>query len=391
MPGPYGITQTGFNSPTFEEIQAELRAACRAELGATIDVSPESVLGQFIDIVADREVDLWQLAGAIIASAFPESATGLMLQRVAALTRTLPKPPTYTQVTQTLTGTPGTVINNPRVAIPGVPDAVFAHAGTITLDGGGSASALFVAVNAGPISAPSGTVTQIDTPVAGWTSTTNPLDQSQLGTRLETDPEFRLRRVREIRAQGGAAFEAMRAALLKVANVQDVFVFENTTQGTVDTIPPNTFEVVVRGGTDADIAETIYRQKPLAIGSHGTTSTTTPNSQGDSVAIKFTRPTLLNVYMTIDVVVDARAPSNVATLIAAAVVARGDLMLRTGSPVVGQQFTPTVFGVSAGVHDVALPKIGTAPGPVSTATLTPTRRQIADLDTSRVVVNVTRI
>lgn len=391
MPAPYGVTLAGFNAPTFEEVKAEIVARARQELGDSIDLSSESILIELIDIFTDREVDLWQAMGGVLAGAFPGSAEGALLDLNLALTGSGPKPPTKTLVDILITGTPGTSIVNPRVSIPDAPAAVFGYTGTVLIPGGGTILVEFEALDFGPLEAFAGTVTKIDTPVGGWTSAVNPNDQKFLGSSAETAAEKRLRRLREIRAQGGAAWEAILAAVSEVTGVQDVYVFENEADATVDTIPPHAVEVVVRGGTDAAIAAAIFRSKGSGIGSHGSTSIGVVDSQGGSHTIKFTRPTLLAVYLVFDVTVDARAPSNIVDLIKQAVATWGDANLQTGERLVGQQMIPIVFGTSVGVYDVPPPKIGLAPNPVSTANLLPTKRQIVDLDTSRIVVNLTRI
>ena len=95
--------------------------------------------------------------------------------------------------------------------------------------------------------------------------------------------------------------------------------------------------------------------------------------------------------MTVDVTVNASAPQTIVDLVAAAIVSYGDLNLTVGSPLIAQALVPSVFAAAPGVVDVSVPKIGTAPAPTLSTTITPTRRQIIDLDTSRVVVNLTRI
>jgi uncharacterized phage protein gp47/JayE len=262
-----------------------------------------------------------------------------------------------------------------------------------TIGGGGTVSAEFIAIASGPVVAPAGTLTTIETPVSGWASATNPLDQFYLGTNTETDAELRLRREQSLRALGGGSVDAIQAAIFEVLNVSDVYVFANETDATdANGLPPHSFECVVNGGLDADIAAKIFAVKPAGIATYGTTTSSVADSVGTSHTIKFSRPTVLNVYVTIDVIAyRATAPSNLASLISAAVVAFGDLNYNVGSPVIAAALVPTVFGSSVGIRDVPSVKIGTAPSPTLSTTITPTNRQIADLDTSRVVVNVTLI
>ncbi len=395
MPAPYGVTPTGYNAKTLEEIQADLEAATREELGATIDLNPEtSAIAQSIGILADRLADVHQLGQAIYASAFPASSEGVSLDQNAALTGTLRAPATYSQVSVTFTGTPGTTIPaGTKVSNPSVPDSQFVTSGPFNIPGGGSVGTSLNAVQPGPIYALAGTITQIDTPVSGLASVNNPSDQDILGTNAELDPGLRLRQQAGLRAQGKAAFEAIRAALLDseiTPGVSDAFVFENEGDSTVDTIPPHAFEAIVLGATDAAVAATIFAYKPAGIGSHGDTTVAVLDSQGTSHDIKFTRPTVLEIWVTVIVTANANAPANIADLIKEAVAAYGDLNYRTGSPVIAQALVPSVFALP-GIVDCTAPLIDTAPNPSLSTTIQPTRRLIAELDTSRIGVFVTRI
>src|SRR5262249_36114068 len=82
------------------------------------------------------------------------------------------------------------------------------------------------AVDTGPLPAPAGTLTVIDTPVAGLSSVTNAAD-AILGRNQETDSELRIRREEELRAAGKGTVDAIRALLLEVLNVVQAKVLQN--------------------------------------------------------------------------------------------------------------------------------------------------------------------
>lgn len=85
----------------------------------------------------------------------------------------------------------------------------------------------FLAQSYGPIPVPANTLTEILTPVAGWTSLTN-FQAGITGRNQETDEELRIRRARSLRVTGTATVEAIIARLLQeVPGVTSVLVFEN--------------------------------------------------------------------------------------------------------------------------------------------------------------------
>lgn len=392
-----GITAQGWVNKTLPEIKLELEAAFRGVFGNSIALHPESVFGQLIGIFADRLADAWQAAGGVYNASFRNGAGGVALDNIGALIGSARLPATYTYVTVNLQVDggveflPGTVV----LSVAGVGTKFtndvtfgdpFGTPGDVDLW-----TVRFRAVDTGPKTAPAGTLTVIDTPLPGIVSATNPLDQYQLGTNIETDSAYRFRQESELAGLGTVSARAIRANVLQVASVSDVFVFENDTDSTDPSgVPPHSVEVVAEGGADGSIAQAIYNSKPVGIGTHGTTTSAATDASGNSKVVKFSRPTLLNAWVTIEnVKVDStKFPTNGIDQIKAAVVSYGDAYIRTGNPLIASKLVDLVFNVP-GVLDVpGLPKIGTAASPTLSTTIVPTNRQRVDLDTSRTVVTV---
>lgn len=87
----------------------------------------------------------------------------------------------------------------------------------------------FLAQEFGVIPAPANSLNTILTPIAGWTSITNP-EAGVTGSDRETDAELRIRRLNSLRLLGAATVEAIRARLLQeVPGVSSVTIFENVT------------------------------------------------------------------------------------------------------------------------------------------------------------------
>ncbi len=387
-----GLDSSGYTTKTTEAIKADLESGFRAVFGAAISVIAQSVFGQLIGIVADRLSELWQLGLAIYTGSFREGATGVQLDNIGALTGTYRRAASYTTVSLTLTGTNGTVITAGRLVKQAATGVQF------TNDVGGTFSGTslvleFRAFDTGPITAVAGTVDTIVTPVSGWTSVTNPLDHDALGADIESDAAYRLRQVAELRGQGASTVAAIRAKVSALTGVTDCFVFENVGDVTdANGLPPHTFETVVDGGTDADIAKVVSDNKPVGIGTYGSTATATTDANGFAVTMNYSRPANLNIYIVINQTADASEyPVNGDDLVKAAVAAYGDLNYRMGSEVRSSALIGAIFGATVGVLETTLPLIGLAPSPGSSATLTVNNRQRAKLDTSRITVNTTLI
>lgn len=188
----------------------------------------------------------------------------------------------------------------------------------------------------------------IITNIAGWDDirSTADLDPEDTGSDVENDPDFRIRR-RDSLLKDGNDLEAIRVSVLDVVGVTSTEVFENTdcTQ-TVDGIPPGEFEVVVDGGLDADIAAAIFDDKPPGAIGAGSTSVDVTTSTGQTVAIKFSRPTDVDIDVQITVGTAAAEfpfPANGSELIAAAFLAAGNAVATISRDQIPESFIGVVF------------------------------------------------
>lgn len=394
----YGIVPTGFSPKPEEVIRTELEASVRGVFGAQTPIHSESLFGMLIGIIASLIASVWQALNAVYNSAFRSSAAGVSLDNVGSLIASTRSDPTYSKVDLTVSGTPGTVLNPGRIVSVTGTGVQFTNLATVTIGGGGTSTDEWRAVNTGPNSAPAGTLTTIETPVLGWASATNTLDQRILGTNLEVDSAYRIRQESDLGALGGPSARALRAKLLQITNVIDAYVFENSGDSTdANGLPPHSFEAVVDGGTDQAVADLIYENKGLGINTYGTTPVAVTDSSGDSKTINLSRPVDLNAWVTLSVKIDASLfPDDGVDQIKAALAFFGDLTLRVGSELISSSLIPIVFGkdenvtpIVVGVTDVVgLPLIGLAVTPTLSDTLIATNRQKIRLDTSRMVVNL---
>ena len=158
----------------------------------------------------------------------------------------------------------------------------------------------FEAETAGANILPALALDTIVTPISGWDAVRNTA-AGITGRLVETDAEFRIRRA-DTQLIGNATDEAIRSKVLnQVDGVSSAFVISNRSGDTsLDGIPPHGFEVIVVGGSDADIAETIWQVQPSGIKSHGTETEIVIDSQGEEQEIKFSRPTPLYIWVKVE-------------------------------------------------------------------------------------------
>lgn len=375
MATTYGLTDQGFVRKTLEVCRSEIEADYRGAFGAGINLAPQSVLGQLLGVHAEREAKLWELGEAVHRAFDPDQATGSSQDAVAAITGTLRERAARSRVTATLTGTAGTVVQAGKRASVAGTGVRFELAAAVVIPGDG----VFESVDYGPVAAPAGTLTVIDTPVAGWDGVTNALDATP-GALAETHAALRVRREQELRAAGAAALDAVRADVLAVPGVTSCKVFENT--GSVvdgDGLPPKSIEVLVSGGADQAIRDALWSTKPSGIETFGGVVGNVTSSQGTVHTVKFSRPDEKLVYLDVQIKKTAEYPADGDAQVMAQLVAAA---FSPGEGVVSWALKKRI--TVAGITDVPALRVGLAAWPATEATLAIGTREVAKLDTSRI-------
>lgn len=217
-----------------------------------------------------------------------------------------------------------------------------AHMSIVTL----STPSTFKSQVIGKLVCPTGTLTEILTPVSGLDNIENFIDGST-GRDIESDINLRARREASLSVTGAGSVEALTARLLQeVDNVATVKVIENYTEAIVDGRPPKSFESVVEGGTDADIAQKIWDVKPAGIRPFGTITEIIIDSQGDSQAIQFSRPTYKYAHLRVSLTLNTEEtfPGDGLETIQNNLLEIGNA-LTIGDDIVLQKFTEGIFAV----------------------------------------------
>lgn len=440
----YGLFSSGFVQKPLEVTKQEIEDELKSTISPSLNTSAASVVGQLIAPFVTQLTEVWELLQLLSTSNDPDEATDTLLEHIAAITGVTRLPATESAAVLYMTGTPTTLVEAGRIiSVLGdatarfvtLADATIAAStawagstvyaaddvvtnggniyicttgGTSAGSGGptGTGTAIadntviwrylgagtgYITVNVeaestGPTVANGYTLTEIETPVSGWDNATNP-DDATLGTDEETDEELRARRDALLRAQGNATVEAIRADLLsEVTGVTDARVFENTTDVTDgDGLPPHSFEAVVLGGVNQDIADSLWASKAAGIATYGTITETVVDSQEVSHSIKFSRPTTVTVHIEVTLTTDSNYPADGDTQVKEAIANIYGAALEIGDDVVISQLYEHIFSVS-GVVDVTAIKVDTVDPPTGTTNLVIDDRELADIQTANIDV-----
>lgn len=98
----YGLTKDGLITKTFDVVTAELQQELTANLGQ-LNFNDNTVIGNMVNIFAEREVFIWQLCQSLYDSLSPVYAEGISLDHNCALLGIKRLPATFSYVTAQVT------------------------------------------------------------------------------------------------------------------------------------------------------------------------------------------------------------------------------------------------------------------------------------------------
>jgi uncharacterized phage protein gp47/JayE len=131
----------------------------------------------------------------------------------------------------------------------------------------------------------------------------------QIGEDREGDEELRKRAFDDNSLGGAATLDAIGAAVREVENVKSVVVNRNREDSSVNGLPPHSFEVVVYGGSNENIANALHRVESIDShdvgGVNGKLQTFDVYSETtqDTETISWSSPYELKLNITLDLIV----------------------------------------------------------------------------------------
>ena len=215
---------------------------------------------------------------------------------------------------------------------------------------------LFESVDYGNITVPTGTITVIVKNVVGLDSVMNDITPTA-GRLEESDIAARQSYIKRIAIRSKNLIDGMVADIYQnVDGVLSAIGMENYTSNyDSDGRPPHSFELVVDGGDDSEIAQIIFQRKCPGIRAYGSTSVDIADQFGNIINIGFSRPTYKYAWLKIVLNRNTKeviAP-NYATLAKDAVMSNAD-EYGLGEKVILQKFLPYLYANLTGVEFITI-------------------------------------
>lgn len=354
-----GLTTAGLEIARQADIITALQAAFRARFGPDIDVDvldPDSVAGREIAIWSEREALLWELAAALHNALDVDSATGVLLSRLARIPGLTRKAPTATTGRVTLQGVADTVVPEGSIVASEI-GVEYTTNEDATIGLGGTVDVNVTAREVGAVPMPEESITVVVTQVAGWTGVEQ-LTEGTTGTDTELDSALRERMAVASAPGSQNTLDALVSQVLDLDEIEAALVIENDTPDTsADGLPPHSFRLVIYPAvideTEAELAELIWLNKPGGIYSDGDEEVQALGTDGRLHTVRYSVAT--EVLMEFEINVDARPeafPADGADLIKTAVKSVID-GLAVGEDVRTFQLIGAIYAAGiAGLEDV---------------------------------------
>ena len=299
--------QTGFSADDVSDVRAAVaqawKQAFRSDNTAELNTEPETPAGQIIDSqtasITQKDSEMLYLANMLN----PLKATGIFQDALAEIYFLQRKPAIASSAVIKCTGLPGTVIPVSAQVMSAADDTVWQNTEAQTIGADGTCECVFECQSAGLISAAAGTLSRINTMVAGWDTAVNEA-AAVVGQNAETQGAFEARRYASVGLNSRGTIAAVYARVANCENVVSCIVRENKTNMPIEIdsyyLKAHSIFVSVVGGSDEDIAEAIYNSCSAGCDYNGNTTVSVTDSATKAVEnVTFYRPDEYDVYVKV--------------------------------------------------------------------------------------------
>ena len=367
----------GFSADSVSEVRAAVAAAWKAAFKsdntAELNTEPETPAGQIIDSQTasstQKDSELRYLANMLN----PLKATGIFQDALAEIYFLQRKPAIPSSAVIKCTGLPGTVIPVSAQVMSTADDTIWQNTEAVTIGSDGICECVFECQSSGLISAAAGTLSRINTMVAGWDTAVNPR-AATVGQNAETQGAFEARRYASVGLNSRGSSAAVYARVANCANVVSCIVRENKTNMPIEIdgyyLKAHSVFVSVVGGSDKDIAEAIYNSCSAGCDYNGNTTVAVTDTATKAVEnVTFYRPADYPMYVKVTLQGKHSLPDDYETTVKTAVYNNfygesastigGDPILRVvaGDTVLASRFIPSVL--DAGISQVVRVMVST--------------------------------
>lgn len=377
------FADTGITLPAESDILAGRLADIDSAFGGGVQITtlntPQAQLAQSdAAIIGDKNAAIAEIVSMIN----PDYSSGrwqdgigklYMMDRIAA---------SGTVITVTCVGLPNTPIPAGTARVQDANGYIYACTTTTTIPASGTVDIPFQCLTTGPIVCPAQTLT-IYLAIFGWDTAANAA-AGVVGTDVESRDDFEARRKNSVAANSVNTVQSVYAAVLAVADVVDAYVTENpqptaVTLGSSNRlVVANSLYVCAYGGLASAIAAAIWSKKSPGCNYNGSNSYTIYDTNYEApqpqYTVKWVTPVVTPVYFSVQISNNASLPSNIISLIQAAIVSAfngqdGGTRARIGASLFAGRYYAPVYAVNSNINILSISLGFSAPAGLTSLTM----------------------
>lgn len=309
----------GLTIETLPQIITNLNTGLQNIYGADINLDQNSPDGQLVNIFAQAIFDQLELLIEINNGFNPDRAIGIQLDERVSINNVARAGGTYTIVPIDITVS--TTVNLQGLDanfnnINGTGYTVQDNAGNqyILIDSAtltaGTTTKSFRAQQIGLVEVTVDTITTQTTIVLGVVSVNNSSAPLSIGQNQETDAQLRLRRQQSVSINSSGYLNGLLGVVLGLQGVSNAALYENTTNiSDVNGIPAHGIWLIVEGGANTDIANSLYIKKSYGAPMKGGVTVNITTASGAIFPAKFDRPAPEDLWISFEIQTTVEPPS----------------------------------------------------------------------------------
>lgn len=305
---PNKLDEKGLEIKSFNEVRDEITKDMKDIYGEDINVESNTPDGQLINILAQVVIDMLELIQNVYNSFDPDKAIGTTLDSRVAINNIQRKGGSYSYTNADFE------INRP-LQMKGLDQYDRDNAFTVSdaqgnkwvlaesqnIETTGTKTFRLRAYDIGAVESLPNTITNFVSSVVGVVSVNNPYALLVKGENEESDAELKIRRQKSASINSQGYNNSLLANLLSLDGVSYAKIYENITNvRDLDDIAGHSIWVIVDGGNNDEIAETIYERRNAGCGMKGETKKSILQSDGSLFEVAWDRPTDEPVYIKFD-------------------------------------------------------------------------------------------
>lgn len=353
----FGLTNTGFIAPTYEEILDDIEDDFREKFGDDIALTSNSTCGIIARIFAWRESQLIQQLEKIYYSGFISTSLESALDRHGSNIGIGRKIDSVSYADITITTQDEYLIQageqfetEDGIEFVLIKDVITEQQKDGTWSGVGRVQS----VETGSMNnVKANTITIVSNPDEEILTVTNP-DEARGGQDYEDDEAFRNRLKEENASKPGPTANGVRSALMNLPGVREVGIVDND-QGTPDEYgnPPYSVHIYVLGGDDQQIADTLAQTTAIGITLAGSKVYNVIDETGNPREVKFDNSQEKPVYVKVDLSINSNWNNDDGVDTIKQAIADAINELEMGENVVLTKLYPEVYDIN-GVNEATI-------------------------------------